>query len=210
MEIFGVNGHIQDVTRRVAELGYVALAPDYFHRTAPGMQGGYDDAGMAEGMKQLGQLDGDQMVADAQGAIDYLKARSDVRGEAIGAIGFCIGGHMTYLAAASTDIKAAASFYGGGIVAPAGPGGGASTVSKTSGIKGRMLCLFGGQDAMIPEVQVAAVRAALKAAGTRHEIVVYDDADHGFHCDQRESFNAAASGDAWQRVTALFAEELGG
>ena len=82
-------------------------------------------------------------------------------------------------------------------------------MSRTSKIGGKILCLFGGQDAMIPGDQVDAIREALRDAGTRHEVVVYDDADHGFHCDERASFNEAASTDAWERVKALFAAELG-
>lgn len=210
MEIFGVNEHIRDVTRRVAELGYVAIAPDYFHRTAPGMELAYDDDGMNEGMKHLGQLESEQMVADAEATLAYLRGRSDVKGDAIGAMGFCIGGHMTYLTAASTDVKCAAAFYGGGIAGPMGPGGGASTVTKTSGITGHIVCLFGGLDSMIPDHQVETIREALEAAGTKHEVVIYPKADHGFFCDKRPTYNADASEDAWNRVQALFSSELGG
>jgi carboxymethylenebutenolidase len=209
MEIFGVNAHIRDVTERVAREGYVALAPDYFHRTAPGMELGYDDAGMAEGMKHLGQLRADQMIDDARAAIDALRARSDVTGR-IGCMGFCIGGHMTYLTACETDVAAAASYYGGGIAAPQGPGGAEPTVGRTSRIGGRIHCYFGGRDAMIPLDQVDAIRRALTESGIRHEVVVYDEADHGFHCDQRASYDASAAADAWRRTLALFREELGG
>lgn len=208
MEIFGVNSHIRDVTERVAREGYVAIAPDYFHRTGPGIELGYDDAGMAEGMKLLGALKADEMVADAEATLAYLRGRSDVRGDRIGAMGFCIGGHMTYLTACTTDIQVSAPFYGGGIAGPQGPGGAPSTVSRTSGIQGAILCLFGGQDAMIPQDQVGAIRNAISEAGVRGEVVVYDDADHGFHCDQRATYNEAASKDAWQRVTTLLAAEL--
>ena len=208
MEIFGVNGHIRDVTERIAREGYVALAPDFFHRSMPGIELGYDDDGMAQGMKGLGALDADEMIADAGAALAFLRGQDGVT-DKVGAMGFCIGGHMTYLTACETDVAAAASFYGGGIAAPQGPGGKASTVSRTSKIGGKILCLFGGQDAMIPGDQVDAIRAALRDAGTRHEVVVYDDADHGFHCDERASFNEAASTDAWERVKALFAAELG-
>jgi carboxymethylenebutenolidase len=207
MEIFGVNSHIRDVTERVAREGYVALAPDYFHRTGPGLEVGYDDAGMAEGMKHLGQLQADQMIADANAAVAALRAREDVTGK-IGCMGFCIGGHMTYLTACETDVAAAASYYGGGIAAPQGPGGAESTVGRSGKISGRIHCYFGGQDAMIPSDQVDAIRRALADAGVRHEVIVYDDADHGFHCDQRESYDANASADAWGRTLALFAEEL--
>jgi carboxymethylenebutenolidase len=209
MEIFGVNSHIRDVTERIAREGYVAIAPDYFHRTGPGVEYGYDDAGMEAGMKLLFALQADEMIADANATLAYLRGRSDVKGDAIGAMGFCIGGHMTYLTACETDVKIAASFYGGGIAGAQGPGGGASTLSRTPGIGGRILCLFGGQDAMIPHDQVEAIRSALSEAGKRHEVVVYDDADHGFNCDQRATYNEAAAKNAWQKVVTAFAEELG-
>ncbi|MDH3687415.1 MAG: dienelactone hydrolase family protein [Myxococcales bacterium] len=210
MEIFGVNGHIRDVTERVAGEGYVAIAPDYFHRTGPGIELAYDDAGMAEGMTHLGQLDADQMIADANDTLRFLRARSDVRGDKIGAMGFCIGGHMTYLTACETDVVAAASFYGGGIAGPQGPGGGASTVSRTPQLGGRLLCLFGAEDTMIPQDQVAEIQAALDAQGGSHEVIVYPGADHGFFCDQRATYHEGAAKDAWSRVKTLFAAELAG
>jgi carboxymethylenebutenolidase len=206
MEIFGVNAHIRDVADRVAREGYVALAPDFFHRTHPGIELGYDEAGMGTGMKGLMALDADQMIADAQAALAFLRKQPNVTGK-VGAMGFCIGGHMTYLTACETDVAAAASFYGGGIAAPKGPGGKPSTVSRTPKIKGKVLCLMGGKDAMIPMEQVDAVRAALKAAGTRHEVHVYD-ADHGFFCDARGTYHKPSADDAWTRVKALFAAEL--
>ena len=82
-------------------------------------------------MKLLGALRADEMIADAKAAIAWLRQRKDVRGDRIGAMGFCIGGHMTYLTACETDVRAAASFYGGGIAAPQGPGGAPSTLSRT-------------------------------------------------------------------------------
>ena len=208
MEIFGVNSHIRDVTERIAREGYVALAPDYFHRSGPGVELAYDDAGMAEGMKLLGALHADEMVRDARAALAFLRARSDVRADRIGATGFCIGGHMTYLTACTTDIRAAASYYGGGIAAPQGPGGAVSTVSRTGDIEGRMLCFFGGQDGMIPQEQVEEIRGALEAAGTAAEVIVYPEADHGFNCDQRATYHEASAKDAWQRMLTLFSEEL--
>lgn len=206
MEIFGVNAHIRDVAERVAREGYVALAPDFFHRTHPGIELGYDEAGMGTGMKGLMALDADQMIADAQAALAFLRKQPNVTGK-VGAMGFCIGGHMTYLTACETDIAAAASFYGGGIAAPKGPGGKASTIGRTPKIRGKILCLMGGKDALIPMEQVDAVRAALKAAGTRHEVHVYD-ADHGFFCDARGTYHKPSADDAWAKVKALFAAEL--
>lgn len=207
MEIFGINSHIRDVTERIAAEGYVALAPDYFHRTGAGVEYGYDDEGMAKGMALLGQLVADEMIADAKAALASLRGRSDVTGK-VGAMGFCIGGHMTYLTAATCDIQAAASFYGGGIAAPAGPGGAPATVGRSGDITGRILCLFGGKDALIPQVQVEAIRAALAKGGVDHEVQVYPGADHGFFCDQRATYQKEAALDAWGRVKSLFAAEL--
>jgi carboxymethylenebutenolidase len=209
MEIFGINSHIRDVTERVAREGYVALAPDFFHRTGPGVEYGYDQQGMTEGIKLLNTLKADEMIADARAAISFLKRQNGVKGDKIGAMGFCVGGHMTYLTACETEVKAAASFYGGGIAKEQGFGGAPSTIGRTSKIRGRILCLFGDKDASIPMSEVEAIRAALEKNGIRHEVVVYPGAEHGFFCDQRASYNKAAAEDAWNRVKKLFAEELG-
>jgi carboxymethylenebutenolidase len=164
---------------------------------------------MEVGMKGLAALDADEMIADARAALDHVRAVPGCTGK-VGAMGFCIGGHMTYLTACETDVAAAASFYGGGIAAAQGPGGKASTLSRTSKLTGKLVCLFGGKDAMIPQNQVDAIKAALADAKKRHEVVVYDGADHGFFCDQRATYHAASAEDAWSRVKRLFAEELRG
>lgn len=204
MEIFGINSHIRDVTERVAREGYVALAPDFFHRTGPGIELGYDDAGFGKGMELLNQLDADEMLSDARDTLAYLRGREDVRGERIGCMGFCVGGHMAYLTACETDVAATASFYGGGVAAPEGFGGKASTIGRTAGIQGQILCLFGEQDGFIPTEQAEAVKQALSDADIRHETVTYAGADHGFFCDQRGTYQKAAADDAWERVKRLF------
>lgn len=208
MEIFGVNAHIRDVTDRVAREGYVALAPDFFHRTGPGVEYGYDQTGMTEGIKLLGQLKADEIVADGRAAMSFLKRQNFARGDTIGAMGFCVGGHVTYLTACELGIKAAASFYGGGIAGAQGFGGQPSTIGRTSKIGGKIICLYGAKDAHIPLTQVDAVRAELEKHKIRHEVVVYPNADHGFFCDQRASYDKASAEDAWSRVKTLFAEEL--
>ena len=208
MEIFGVNAHIRDVTERVAREGYMALAPNFFHRTAPDIELGYDDAGLGTGMTEMQKLHADQMIADARAALAWLRGRDDVREDRIGVMGFCIGGHMTYLTAAETDVAAAASFYGGGIAAAEGPGGAQAPIQRTGKIRGHILCLFGGEDGMIPQSQVDAIRSALADAGVSHEVVVYDGANHGFFCDQRDTYHEASARDAWERVKRLFAEHL--
>ena len=210
MEIFGINSHIREVTERVAAEGYVALAPDYFHRTGPGVELGYDDDGMAKGMALLNALDADEMISDARDAIAWLRARSEVSGDRVGCMGFCIGGHMSYLTACETDVVAAASFYGGGVAGDQAPGGKPSTIGRTGKIRGKILCLFGDQDPYIPMEQIDAVKQALGAEDIEHAVEVYSGCGHGWFCDQRADFDKAAAEDAWTKVKALFADKLVG
>jgi carboxymethylenebutenolidase len=206
-EIFGVNAHIRDVTERVAREGYVAIAPD-IHHLAPGEEIPYGDVGMKQGMQLIPKLTTQGITADLEGAIALLRARKDVRGDRLGIMGFCIGGHVAYYAACTTDVRATASFYGGGI-ANFSPGGGEPTVTRTKDIKGKILCLFGGKDGMIAGAQVETIRGELEKHKIRHEIVVYPEAAHAFFRDVwPASYVKSAADDAWKRVKALFAEEL--
>lgn len=205
-EIFGVNAHIRSVADRLAAEGYVALAPEPFHRTAPGIELGYNDEGIARGIELAMALKSAEILEDLTAAHQALVERKDVAGKGIGAIGFCFGGHLTYRAACVLPIAAAASFYGGGI---AGMGTGPATVDLTPGIKGRIECYFGENDGHIPLTDVDKIRGSLAAAGVRHEVVVYPGVGHGFFCDERADYNPSAAADAWGRVKAMFQADLG-
>lgn len=207
-EIFGVNVHIREVTRRLAAEGYVAIAPDYHHRAwLPGTQRGYTDEDVKRGMELIPKLTAEGLSADIAATIAYLRSRPEADITRLGAIGFCVGGHVAYLCAATQSVKATASFYGGGI-ATFGPGGSQPTVQRTAGITGKILCLFGQLDSAIPPEQVDTIRGALEQHRVRHEVVVYEGATHGFFCDQRGSYEPKAAADAWERVKKLFQEEL--
>src|SRR5262249_42709789 len=142
-EIFGVNHPIRSVADRVAAEGYVALAPELFHRTAPGIELGYDDAGLQRGIGLMTQVNASEGRADVSATIEALGRRADVGGRGVGAMGFCFGGHVTYLAACELPIAAAASFYGGAIAVGTPGNDGPPTIDRTSKIRGRILCLFG-------------------------------------------------------------------
>jgi carboxymethylenebutenolidase len=209
-EIFGINVHIREVTDRLAREGYVAIAPDYHHRAwEPGTQRDYSPESMKKGMELIPKLSGDGIHADISATIDYLKTRKEADVSRLGAIGFCIGGHMAYLAAATFPIKATASFYGGGI-ANFGPGGGPPTVTRSKDIKGRIICFFGKNDPLISADNVKTIRQALEAGHVKHEVVEYDNASHAFFCDvpSRGSHVPAAAADAWEKTKQLFASEL--
>jgi carboxymethylenebutenolidase len=208
MEIFGVNHHIRSVADRVAAEGYVALAPDVFHRTAPGIELKYDAAGLERGIALMSQVKASEAISDVGGALDYLKSRREVGGRGVGAMGFCFGGHLTYLAACELPLAAGVSFYGGGIAVGAPGGESPPTIARTPGINGSMLCLFGERDGYIPLAQAAAIKEALTAAHVDHEVVVYPGVGHGFFCDERADYDATSAEDAWHRLTGLFRRTL--
>lgn len=205
-EIFGVNSHIRDVTERFAREGYVAIAPAIFQRTAPGFEVGYTEADTGLGRQHKDQTTAAQLLSDIQATIAYLRSLPTVKADKIGTIGFCFGGHVVYLAATLPDIKATASFYGGGI-ATMTPGGGPATITQTPEIKGILYAFFGTQDPLIPNEQADQVEAALQQADIPHRVFRYP-ASHGFFCDQRADYNSAAAADAWEQVKHLFRETL--
>lgn len=202
-EIFGVNSHIRQVTERIAQERYVAVAPAIFQRTAPGFEVGYTEAETKQGRIHKDATKADELLSDIQATIAYLRALPSVRKDAIGTIGFCFGGHVAYLAATLPDIKATASFYGGGI-AVLTPGGGLPTLTRTSEIKSPLYAFFGTQDPLIPIEQIDDIEAELQKSQVSHRLFRYP-AGHGFFCDQRADYNAAAAADAWEQVKALFA-----
>ncbi|MBR8828594.1 MAG: dienelactone hydrolase family protein [Gomphosphaeria aponina SAG 52.96 = DSM 107014] len=206
-EIFGVNEHIRDVTERLAQAGYVAIAPAIYQRQAPGFAAGYTQADIAIGKKYKGQTKAAELLSDIQVTIDYLYGLPQVKKNGVGCIGFCFGGHVAYLAATLESIKATASFYGAQITTWT-PGEGEPTVKRTSAIKGTLYAFFGLEDASIPVEQVDEIETELKKAGVKHKVFRYRDADHGFFCDQRAGYNKKAAEDAWLHVLELFRNTL--
>ena len=144
MEAFGLNDHIKKVTERIAQEGYVAVAPDLYHREGERVVP-YSDLQKAIGT--MNRLQDPKVMDDVGAAIAHLKSQSNVKAESIGVTGFCMGGRFTYLSAAHhhKDIKAAVVFYGGGI-----PMGRPSPLSRTGEITCPMTLFFGGKDPLIP------------------------------------------------------------
>lgn len=186
-EAFGVNEYIRDVCERFARLGMTALAPELFHRSGPGFEGSYDDFEAVR--THMSALTNEGIEADARTAFERLSAQPGVDGERIACIGFCMGGRVSYIANAATPLRAAVSYYGGGI-APA-------LLDMAPRQHGPLLMFWGGKDQHIPPEQYRSVADALTAAGKTHEQVVFSQADHGFFCDQRPSYEPGASRQAW-------------
>jgi carboxymethylenebutenolidase len=203
-----VNDHIRDITERFAKEGYVAIAPAIYQRFAPSFEIGYSEVEVKLGRKYKEMTKVEELLGDIQATLNYLKTLPHVNSEAIGCIGFCFGGHVVYLAATLSDIKATASFYGAGIPNWS-PGGGEPTIKRTSQIKGTLYAFFGMDDPSIPVDHVNQIEAALKQHTISHKLFCYEGAQHGFFCDRRSSYNPEAAADAWKQVLELLQTTLG-
>jgi carboxymethylenebutenolidase len=188
-EIFGVNNHIREVCDGYAEAGYVALAPALFDRVKRGIELGYEGDDMTQGIEiAMGKLEMPNTMSDVQAAIDYLAGDGKV-----GVVGYCFGGLLTWLSAASANnIACASGYYGGGI---------AQSIEKAPKVP--TILHFGELDAHIPMPDVKSIDEAYP------EVMVYIyDADHGFNCDHRSSFNESAAALARQRTLVFFEQHL--
>jgi carboxymethylenebutenolidase len=178
----GMGWQLLRVCERLAGEGYLAIAPDFFHREAEGA---------GDWQQAIAALGRDEVVPDLHQAVALLRERGV---GAVGITGFCMGGRLCYLAATSgVDVQAAAPFYGGGIDRILGPAG------------CPLLAFFGGRDEYVPPSAVLTVHE-------RHgeeSVVVYPEAGHGFMRDGSESYHEASARDAWARLLAFFAKHLG-
>ncbi|NEQ30598.1 MAG: dienelactone hydrolase family protein [Leptolyngbya sp. SIO4C5] len=206
-EIFGVNAHIRDVTERVAKEGYVAIAPHIYHRQIPNFEVGYSDEDLVLGRKYKNGTEADELLRDIQGAIAYARTLENAKPGGVGCIGFCFGGHVTYLAATLADVIAAADFYGAGVTTMQ-PGREQPTLTLTPQISGTLYGFFGTEDPLIPNEQVDQIEAALEQHQIPHKIFRYQGATHGFFCDRRDSYDPQAAADAWEKVKTFFSEKL--
>jgi carboxymethylenebutenolidase len=203
-EAFGVNDHIQDVTRRFAAAGYLGVAPAFFHR-AGGGTAPYDD--FSQVMPLFEGISDEGILADVDATVAHLDREGFSRAR-IGIVGFCFGGRVTFLVAARRTLGAAVGFYGGGIVS-ASPLGLPSLVEEAATLQTPWLGLFGDLDKGIPVDDVEVLRSALGDAEAAAEIVRYADAEHGFHCDARDAYHESSASDAWRRTLEWLGTHLG-
>jgi len=187
-EIFGVNHHIRDVTERFAREGYLAIAPALFDRYQRDFDVGYGPEDRAKAMAFIPKLNIEK------GLLDTEAARAAVAGVGkIGVVGFCFGGTVAWLGATRLTFNAAVAYYGGQIAALA-----------NEKPKCPVIMHFGEKDAHIPLSSVEQI----KKAQPNVPVYVYD-ADHGFSCDERATFDKAAHELAWLRTTKFFRENVG-
>ena len=193
-EAFGVNDHIRDLCHRFASAGYLTAAPHLFHRSGD-PELGYED--MQEVMVHIMQLEADQIEADLSATLDHL-ASLGFDSKKVAAVGFCMGGSISFVAGCYWELGAAVTFYGGGIAQSRF--GLPPLFDLAPTLQTPWLGLFGDLDASIPINEVEGLRTATSNAGPESEIVRFPDANHGFHCDARASYHESSAKDAWLRT----------
>jgi len=193
-EAFGVNDHIQDITRRFADRGYHAVAPELFHRTGPEVIA-YDDHPQA--MALIGALGPEQITTDATAVLEHLDGEESIDLTHTAIVGFCFGGRAAFTAATATPgLGAAVVFYGPGIAA--GP---FAVADRAGSITAPMLMHVGADDPTIPAEHVDVINNAMSAVGTEFVQHVYPGAGHAFACDARpQMYRQDAAEAAWART----------
>lgn len=199
-EIFGVNSYVRRMADRIAAEGYVAVAPDLFHRQGDRWEGRYDDFGPA--LERMQRFDDEVSLQDMDPLLDAVRGRADVRGERIAVLGFCLGGRLAYSMACTKDIQASAAFYGVGIPGP--------PLAKTGGLACPLLLFFAEKDQHAPVADAAVIEKALAAHGKKADIVICPGVDHGFFNDEREAFHPPTATAAWERLLSFLDRHLRG
>lgn len=195
-EIFGVNAHIRDVADQYALDGFVVLAPDVFWRQAPRVELGYVGADRERAMALVQAYTAADAAADVQAATEALRARPEAQGR-VGTFGYCMGGRMAYLSAASGHVDAAVAFYGGGIH---------NLLDRAAEVACPIQFHYAERDDHIPLEAVDRVRSAF--AGRPAEVHVYTGAMHGFNCWARASYHAPSAALAHGRALTFLAGAL--
>ncbi len=188
-EAFGVNGHIRDITERFAREGFIAAAPELFHRTVQGFEGSYKN--FEEVRPYVQSLTVEGLDNDIKAVYDWFRKSPYLLNDELACIGFCMGGRVSYLCNTLVKVKAAVSFYGGGI---------AAALDRASAMQAPHLFFWGGLDKHIGKDQREAVADALTQHGKTFASVVFSKADHGFFCDARASYNPDSAKQAWALV----------
>ena len=204
MEAFGLNDHIKDVTRRFAEAGYLAIAPDMYTR-----EGAPDERNMDAVIQTMLSVPDTQAIADLDGAAAYLRSQSDSNGK-VGAIGFCSGGRYTLIfGCKGANVNACVDSAGGFIIQdehteqrPVSP------IEMIPTLQCPLLALFGEDDPNPSPEHAARLQEELDKHGKTYELVMYRNAGHAFFADYRPSYRAAPAQDMWHRTLQFYAQHL--
>lgn len=208
-DIFQVTGPQARTSTRLASYGFVVATPEIWNRLeAPGTAIAFDDAGRTRGLDNAKNTAVADMDEDCHTALLWLSAHPRVARAAIGAMGFCIGGHLAFRAALQPEVRATVCFYPTGVHdGRLGRDADAGTLARVAEIEGDLLLVFGTRDPHVPEDARAKIAAALENAGTRHETALFD-AEHAFMRDEGPRWDPEATDEAWQRAIAFLRRSM--
>ena len=197
-EIFGVNSHIKEVCRRLAKEGFLAMAPEIFHRSGNHVTADYTEKEAIMPLFRL--LTNESLVSDIRDVISFLPELACADTNKIFTLGFCVGGFASVLAATELPITGAVSFYGAGVVRPREGLNISPYLEKLAEIKCPLLLFYGEKDVSIPESDRFEIRRVLDENHVPHEMVVFGHADHGFFCDERRTYHQESASVAWKKT----------
>lgn len=200
-EIFGVHEYIKDTCRRLAKLGYLAIAPELFHRQGDPTR----YSAIPEIVKNVvSKVPDRQVMSDLDACVAWAENTRFGDTRRLGVTGFCYGGRIVWLYAAhNPKVKAGVAWYGR-IVSDVTPNQPFHPIDVAGKLHAPVLGLYGGADQGIPNDTVEKMRAALKAAGSKSEIILYPGMPHAFHADYRATYRKEAAEDGWKRMHAWF------
>ncbi len=200
-EIFGVHEHIKDICRRLAKLGYFAVAPELYAR-----QGDVSKMTDIQEIisKVVSKVPDSQVMADLDATVAWAKKTGKADTPRLGITGFCWGGRIVWLYAAhNKDLKAGVAWYGR-LVGKATELQPKYPIDVVKELKCPVLGLYGGADQGIPVATVEQMRQALKEADKTAEIIVYPETPHGFYADYRPTYRKDKAEDAWKKMLEWF------
>ena len=196
-EAFGVTAHIRSLVEKFCNEGYVVISPDLFHRTVHRIEAPYTDFSIV--MPHFKAITMEGLSSDLNACYNFLQNQAIIIKDKIGCIGYCLGGRVAFIANSILPLKAAVSYYGGGLEL---------LTDKAVNLNGAHLFFWGGLDTSITTEKVETIITAVKNAGKEYINVVFSNAQHAFNNNERPNFNQSASKEAWAITQSFFENRL--
>lgn len=200
-EAFGVNQHIRSVCDRFAAEGFLAAAPELYHRQGKHLEVPYTN--MQEMMPLLRKLTNQEIIQDVRNTINFLEDLQVADTQNVSTVGFCVGGFASVLCATKLNLKKMVSFYGGGMVHPRESFTLTPLIQDMHLIKSKCLFFFGEEDRSIPREDIAMIEKKLVSSKVSFSVNIFENADHGFFCDERTAYNEEAASASWLKTLAF-------
>jgi len=203
-EAFGVNHHIRSICDRLSNEGFIAAAPELFHRMGKHIEIPYTDR--TQIMANLEQLTNESILSDVREAINFLESEMGIDTRRINTLGFCVGGFASALCASKLNVHKMISFYGAGMVNYREGFGLQPILGSLKQIKSQCLFFFGEMDGSIPLEEREEIKLKLKEGKVKFQMKIFPSSGHGFFCDERSTYNAEDARNSWEMLISFMKE----